>query len=334
MTNSVKAACSIPCNLCGLTDVEEISRVDRTGNYLRTVICRYCGLVWSDPRPNQEEVEKYYTKDYRISYKGSHTPKLKHVYRAGKIAENRFLFLKEILRPGSVILDIGASSGEFVYFLRHAGYEASGIEPNEGYGQYARDQLALPVEIGMAQQFDLEPNSIDIVTMHHVFEHLDDPFLILQKTRTALRDGGHVVIEVPNIEGTCFAPIHRFHAAHLYNFNRETLESMGKRAGFTVLKTVISSDGGVITTIFKKAEIPVEAVPLVGNYEKIMRIIKNHKPISHYLTASPYTRPLKKLAMYAKENGAIRGATTGKEVLDAIVAEYSEQDKSKSGLTK
>ncbi len=325
MTDLEIGNCSIPCNLCGLRDAEEIGLVDRDGNYLRTVICRNCGLVWSDPRPNADEVKDYYTKDYRISYKGSYTPKLKHFYRAGKIAESRFLFLKEILGPDSVVLDIGASSGEFVYFLRELGYDARGIEPNEGYGNYAKNELGLPVEIGMAQQFDLAPGSLDVVTMHHVFEHLDDPFLILQKVRGALRDGGSVVIDVPNVEGTCFAPIHRFHAAHLYNFNRETLESMGKLAGFSVQKATVSSDGGVIAAIFRKAEGPEPLRPLAGNYEKIARIVRDHKAISHYLTPSPYVRPFRKLIMYAGEFAATRGLTTGKDVLDAIVSTHKRR---------
>lgn len=104
----------ISCNLCELYETEEISCVDRDGNYLRTVICKNCGLVWTDPRPNQKEIENYYTRDYRMLYKGSYTPKLKHDFRAGKIAENRYLVLKDLLKCDSVIFDIGSGGGEFV----------------------------------------------------------------------------------------------------------------------------------------------------------------------------------------------------------------------------
>jgi len=317
---------SIACNLCGSPDSEEICRADRDGNYLRTVVCKHCGLVYSDPRPNEEEVKNFYKKDYRVQYKGTYTPQLKHVYRAGKIAEQRYLFLKDVVKTDSAILDVGASSGEFVYLMRGLGFEARGIEPNEGYGLYAKNELGLPIEIGVMQQFDLPENSIDIVTMHHVFEHLDDPFLILERLHKVLRDEGFLVIEVPNVEATCFAPIHRFHTAHLFNFNRETLEAIGRKAGFAVYKTVISKDGGVITTMFQKAkETEKISGELSGNYEKIVKIIKNHTPLSHYLTPNPYVRPIKKLQMYAGETSAIKNSLDGKAVLDEIIARCKNQ---------
>ncbi len=60
---------SRPCNLCNSTEFDVLSTRDRDGEYLRTVICKNCGLVWSDPFPiNPSE---YYQKNYRILYKGT-----------------------------------------------------------------------------------------------------------------------------------------------------------------------------------------------------------------------------------------------------------------------
>ncbi|MBH0181271.1 MAG: glycosyltransferase family 9 protein [Nitrospira sp.] len=47
---------SIPCNLCGGTEVSTLSNRSRSGKPLRTVICKSCGLVWSDPRPHRKGV--------------------------------------------------------------------------------------------------------------------------------------------------------------------------------------------------------------------------------------------------------------------------------------
>jgi uncharacterized Zn finger protein len=84
----------IPCNLCGSLESEEISTLDRDKNYLRTVICQKCGLVWIDPRPNESEIKQYYSKDYRIKYKGTYKPKPKHIHRAGLIAMSRCRFIR------------------------------------------------------------------------------------------------------------------------------------------------------------------------------------------------------------------------------------------------
>ncbi len=306
--------------MCGSADVEEISRVDRDNNYLRTVICVKCGLAWSDPRPNEDEIKQFYTKDYRIAYKGTYQPKLKHVYRAGRGAANRLQFLQEIIKSSDKVLDVGAGGGEFVYLLRAFGFNAEGIEPNEGYGLYAKTHLNLPVKIGFIQQAELSADHFDIITLHHVLEHLDNPFSILVKIRESLREKGFLVVEVPNIEATCFAPIHRFHAAHLYNFNLETLEAIGSKAGYSVHKTRISADGGVITTIFRKAEKPEDiSGEISGNYQKIVKIIERHTSLTHFLTINPYIRPIKKLQMNINEKFATKNKKSGKAVLDSIV---------------
>jgi 2-polyprenyl-3-methyl-5-hydroxy-6-metoxy-1,4-benzoquinol methylase len=311
--------CSIPCNLCGSTDVEQVSDTSRDGSLLRSIICRNCGLSWTDPRPNESEIARYYSSDYRVQYKGTYTPKLKHVYRAGRNAAARYRFLKEFVRPGCTVLDVGSGGGEFVYLMRALGFDARGIEPNEGYGNYARDRLNLPVEIGMLQQFDLPPASIDVVTLHHVFEHLDDPSRILTRLHNALKDGGMLVVEVPNIEGRCYSPCSRFHTAHLYNFNRETLEAMGKKAGFNVRRSIISSDGGVITTIFEKSDAAVKPAGIPGNYERVMGVLRAHTSLSHFLTPYPYLRPVQKLWAHTREMIAVRGRDDGTKLLEQIV---------------
>lgn len=311
--------CTIPCNLCGGTDADEIGRLDRDGNELRTVICKNCGLVWSDPRPNEDEIRNYYSKDYRIEYKGTLTPKLKHVYRAGRVAGHRYRQIADLVEPGARVLDVGAGGGEFVFLMRKKGFDASGVEPNEGYGRFAQEHLKLPIRIGFAQQIEAGDTAFDLVTMHHVLEHLDDPALVLGKLYDAIAEGGYLAVEVPNVEGTCFAPIHRFHQAHLYNFNIKTLEAIGEKAGFAVHRSEASDDGGVIRTIFKRTgskSAPVTSIP--GNYERIAKIIRRHTPASHYLSVHPYIRPFSRLRMNLAEKSGTKGCADAFAVLERL----------------
>ncbi len=282
-------------------------------------MCRHCGLAWTDPRPTVDDIQQFYTENYRVAYKGTYTPKLKHVHRAGQNAVDRYNVLKQFSSSGDAVLDIGAGGGEFVYLLRKKGFQAEGIEPNEGYGTYAKEHLGLPVKIGFAQQADLPTDRYDVVTLHHVFEHLDDPFQMLMRIRDALREGGHLIIDVPNLEATCFAPISRFHTAHLYTFNPDTLKEMGKKAGFELVTLEISADGGVIGAVLQKGEIPKSFIATVnGNFEKLAAIIHGHSYLSHYLSRYPYIRPLNRLSRTLSERNAISGATSGREILDRI----------------
>ena len=73
---------------------------DRDGRPLRTTICRRCGLVWSNPRPAEDEVRRYYSREYRLDYKGRATPSLRHIARSGRGALNRYRELAPQLEDG------------------------------------------------------------------------------------------------------------------------------------------------------------------------------------------------------------------------------------------
>ena len=192
--NLSSSACSVPCDLCGATAVAELGQRDRDGHPLRTVICRHCGLVYSDPRPDAAQVRAYYEHSYRTDYKATYQPKAKHVYRAGKVALERYRRLVAVLTPGCRVLDFGAGGGEVVYMLRAKGYAATGFEPNAGYAKFAAEQLGLPVTNGFYQTVPIEPQSQNVVTAFHVVEHLESPCGAFQHVRQWLRAGGRLVV--------------------------------------------------------------------------------------------------------------------------------------------
>ena len=295
--------------------------MDRHGKFLRTVICRRCGLVYSDPRPNTDQVREYYERNYRIDYKATYQPKPKHVRRAGKVAVTRVSRLRDLLKRGHRILDFGAGGGEVVYVLRTLGYDASGFEPNEGYARFASEVLKLPVTHGFYQDAHVVESSLDVITAFHVFEHLESPQDALRHAWNWLRVGGHIWVEVPNVEATCQWPRSRFHHAHLYNVNPATLEGVGKRVGFSVSKTFVSRDGGNLTVVFQKtAERPAFTGEIPGNWQRVSNIVTRHTALRHLFKADPYLRPFRKLALRWEEKRAGAVARSPQEILDALVA--------------
>lgn len=317
------SSCSIPCNLCGGKEVAILSNRSRSGKPLRTVICRACGLVWSDPRPY--EARRFYEEEYRLSYKQTHSPKLKHVLRAGKVALSRFEKIAQLLSSRKAVLDVGSGGGEFAYLLQTLGHAVSGVEPNRGYADHSIRDYDLTVQVGFVQDAVFSPESFDVVTMWHVLEHTEDPGRVLALLRSWLKVDGMLVVEVPNIESTCQAPKNTFHEAHLYNFNVVSLRRLAEKHGLHEAGHMISRDGGNITMFLTRdrstLEEPFEAA-IPGNYEWVSRIVRGHSNLRRHLTPLPYLRLWQRLHRSLMERREITGAANGKALLDEL---YSSQ---------
>ena len=317
------AACTIPCNLCGGRDVAELSTRGRDIAHLRTVACKACGLAWTDPRPDPAEVKQYYEDEYRISYKGTYTPKMKHVLRAGRIALDRFSRLRPYLQPGDKVLDCGAGGGEFLYLLKTHGFAVTGIEPNIGYGEFAADEYELDINIGFIQDMDFKPAGFDAISIFHVLEHTEDPLAILKLLRSWLRPGGTLLVEVPNVENVAQTPSSRFHLAHLYSFNPYTLQKLGERAGLVMKVSKLTQDRINMAMLFQLPQDEV-AVPEPAdcvnrqNAERVIATVSGQSGLSYLLSLHPYRRLLGRLWRNFKEKGEVRGFVRARDLLDSL----------------
>jgi len=319
---------TIPCNLCGQAEVSVLANVNRERKPLRTVICRQCGLVWSDPRPHN--AREFYEDDYRVAYKGSFTPKSKHVLRAGKVALDRHRHVAPVLSNASKplqILDVGSGGGEFAYLLKKLGHQVTGIEPNKGYAGYSIDQYELDVRVGFIQDAQLPASGFDLITIWHVLEHTEDPLSVLKFLHSLLKPDGTLVVEVPNIEATCQSPISTFHDAHLYNFNTDTLGALACRANLKVVRATLSPDGGNTTMTFVQSDPDTQepAPDLSDNYDKIIRIVSRHNAMRHFARLTPYARAIRRLQRSVTEKREAAGYQSGRELLDRLYASTCEQ---------
>lgn len=315
------SSCSIPCNLCGGKEVAILSNRSRSGKPLQTVICRACGLVWSDPRPH--EARQFYEEEYRLAYKQTYSPRPKHVLRAGKVALSRFEKIGQLLSHRKMVLDVGTGGGEFAYLLQALGHSVSGVEPNRGYADHSIRNYGLNVQVGFVQDAAFPPESFDVVTIWHVLEHTEDPGHVLALLRSWLKVDGMLVVEVPNVESTCQSPKSTFHEAHLYNFNVVSLRRLAKKHGMHEAWHLISRDGGNITMFFTPSQPPLEGLcetVIPGNYEWVSRIVRGHSNVRRHLTPLPYLRAWQRLHRSLMERRETAGATSGKALLDQLYA--------------
>ncbi len=221
-----------PCRLCGAGTRRLVADRGRGGAALETALCSGCGLVSHAEIPAEAEVSDFYATRYRLEYKGGFTPKRKHALRALRGAMARARRLAPLLPAHARVLDIGASSGEFTFVMGEAGFAASGLEPNWGYAEFARREYEVDIRQGGWDSPYFPRESLHLVTMNHVMEHLTDPWAAMRRIHDALAHDGLLFIEVPNLAGIRKQIGNTFHAAHIWNFTPVTLVAAAWQAGF------------------------------------------------------------------------------------------------------
>jgi SAM-dependent methyltransferase len=185
---------------------------------------------------------------------------------------------------------------------------------------YAREKLGVPVKTGFAKQTN-KTESFDIVTLYHVLEHMADPLVELENIWNILKREGFLVIEVPNAEDLKQDPKNRYHKAHLYTFNPETLIGLGQKAGFQAIRKKIEPLNGNISVIFqKKAKGIDRSIDLKSNYLRIMAILTTHNNKRHFLSVVPYKKFFQNMFEALSEQIKVRKFNSHKDIIDAVMS--------------
>jgi ubiquinone/menaquinone biosynthesis C-methylase UbiE len=111
----------------------------------------------------------------------------------------RALLLREA-RPGERVLDLGCGTGRFVAAMRDAGADPVGVELAETALERARRNvpgadLRLVAPDG---SLPLGHGEVDLVWCSEVLEHVPDTVAFLTEVRRVLRNGGRLLVTVPD----------------------------------------------------------------------------------------------------------------------------------------
>jgi O-antigen chain-terminating methyltransferase len=98
-------------------------------------------------------------------------------------------------------VDLGAGRGEWVELLTDLGFDAYGVDVNADMASVAAEQgLTIKVEDLLAHVRSLERDTVGVISMFHVAEHLEFDALIgvIRGAALALAVGGALIVETPN----------------------------------------------------------------------------------------------------------------------------------------
>lgn len=307
----------MPCPVCSSLERRYVSEIGRNFKSLETVICKGCGLLHSNPIPSKVELDTFYEKKYRSSYKFARKPRLKHILRYAPGALERVETVLSYKKPEQIkLIDIGSGSGEFLYMAHRAGFDARGIEPHTGYCEYTKQELGLNVLNTTLEQAGLEKDSFDIINLNHVLEHMPDPLDTLSRLHSLLRKDGLLMVDVPDISICSHAPWTQFHYAHLYNFNHLTLKALVEKAGFEILNPQTTTTNLVARkSTVARADALLE---MSQNFDHMWETLNIHTGVGHYKTKKPYLRFIRKCYQYPKEFFIVAFLRSPRKILDQI----------------
>ena len=202
--------------------------------------CAACGRLLLDPRPAPRALPEAYREAYYGAGSRKFVPAIERMVDAFRDGRAR---LAERLLGGrgarGRVLDVGCGSGQFLARLIARGHEGHGTELSEATGARASKIPGLTLRVGELDAASYPPHSFDLVSIWHVLEHLPDPDRTLRFCHAWLREGGVLLVAVPNadswqarlFQGAWF---HLDPPRHLYHFNRRSLALALERAGFRI----------------------------------------------------------------------------------------------------
>lgn len=221
-----EVATSEPCPACGSAS----SRREFTKDWFTFDRCRECGMVWTNPRLNDETIAAFYNGEYTEAYNETKffNPSQGEIDAITTDAR-RFLAAAAPYRPRGRFLDVGpGGEGTMMAAAIEAGYDVTGIELTTECVDALRRRFgdAATVIHGDIHHPDLRRGSFDVVAMRDLLEHIPHPRTFLKAVHDVTAAGAVLVIQVPNVDGLIYKLVRQRHTV-IFGFEHVNYWTVG-----------------------------------------------------------------------------------------------------------
>lgn len=212
------------CPVCFSADVRSVAQIP--GHVVRA--CDRCKCRYLASLPSEDEIESTWNP-LRVEPRATGT--VRRTY------EKQALLVRQLVRPGGRILEVGAGDGSFGAMLGQE-FDYVGIDLSDANARNARAAgvqvyrcpLSRYVNVGLP---------FDAVVLFRVFEFLPDPHDALATIRDLLKPGGYLVMVTPDTEslsGTLATGrwLREKFPDHLILYSRSALVEILERSGFEI----------------------------------------------------------------------------------------------------
>ena len=234
----------LACPICNTTSfLPFISCKDYTVSRetFNIVSCQGCNFKFTNPRPNENELGKYYKSEEYISHSNTNKGLINSLYQTVR----KYTLLKKLqliskyYKTGN-ILDIGCGTGEFLNICKKAKWNVLGIEPDENARKMAIENYGVDVKDENSLNH-LSETSFDIISMWHVLEHVPKLNERMMEVKKLLKNNGLIIIAVPNCDSLDAKIYKNTWAAydvprHLYHFTPNDMEKLSLKHGLKIIR--------------------------------------------------------------------------------------------------
>lgn len=221
--------------------------------------CEKCGLTRLLTKSKEDDLYKF-EDARRHLVKVSPLSALIYKFKAQWILDWYYKFVFNSRRKivekyvlNGKILDVGCAQGEFLGYLDSNKWSLFGIELNANMAKNAR-KMVPKARIYTQKMEDFKENEkFDVITLWHVWEHLEEVKTQMAKLKSMLKPGGYLVMEMPNGESVwrkVFGKHWRMWMVpqHKWLWTAKSMRMFLEKNGFNVIKTcgegLISSGPG------------------------------------------------------------------------------------------
>ncbi len=203
--------------------------------------CDTCLIRFTRPVLPEEQVGRYYQADHYISHSDTSDGLISQLYKMVRnitLSEKRRVVQRATSKAVGKLLDIGSGTGAYAYEMKMAGWDVTGIEPDEG----ARLNAAKLYNLAFhepSELYKLEHGQFDAITLWHVLEHVYDIHGYLQQIKKLLKPQGTLIIAVPNYTSNDAQHYGSYWAAydvprHLYHFAPLSVHLLAEKYGYMI----------------------------------------------------------------------------------------------------
>ncbi|URM37857.1 class I SAM-dependent methyltransferase [Flavobacterium anhuiense] len=196
-------------------------------------------MLITSPQPELQNLGKYYESEDYISHTDNKRSLFEKAYHFVKniALKNKLNLINSQQPQKGKLLDIGAGTGDFLLTAKNDGWETIGVEPSDRAKKIAKEKGISFVEEISA----LESNSLDVITMWHVLEHVPNLEHQIQELKRLLKPTGTLIVAVPNYKSFDAGHYETFWAAydvpiHFWHFSKKSIQLLFERVDMKLEK--------------------------------------------------------------------------------------------------